>query len=149
MPKKKNDFVVVGPNVGSPPKPGRPAKNEKKQDDSVAREHFAISGTRRRSILVFRETPIANLRSFFYIVEWQFEHESARKLWMMVQRARRTELQRTVSGLFCVEGRVSIAFPLFHLFTIVGDYFECWVCQLFSIPRFRYEITYPCNTCKS
>ena len=65
MPKKKNDFVVVGPNVGSPPKPGRPPKNEKKQDDSVVREHFAISGTRRRSILVFRETPIANLRSFF------------------------------------------------------------------------------------
>ena len=97
---------MVGPNVGSPPKPGRPPKNEKKkkQDDSVAREHFTISGTRRRSILVFRETPIANLRSFFYIVEGQFEHESARKLWMIVQRARRTELQQTISGLFCVEG---------------------------------------------
>ena len=140
---------MVGTNVGSPPKLGRPPKNGKKQDDSVAREHFAISGTRRRSILGFRETPIVNLWSFFYIVQWQFERETARKLWMMVQRARRTELQRTVSGLFCVEGRVSIAFPLFHLFTIVGDYCECWVCQLFSIPRFRYEITYPCNTCKS
>ena len=56
---------------------------------------------------------------------------------MMEQRARRTELQRTVSGLFCVESRVSIAFPLFHLFTNVDDYFESWVYQLFSISRFR------------
>ena len=55
---------------------------------------------------------------------------------MIVQMAR-TELQGTVSVLFCVESRVSIAFPLFHLFTVVGDYFESWVNQLFSIPRFR------------
>ena len=41
---------------------------------------------------------------------------------MMLQRARRTELQRTVSGLFWIESRVSIAFPLFMLFTIVRDY---------------------------
>ena len=41
---------------------------------------------------------------------------------MMAQRARRTELQRTVSGLFWIESRVSIAFPLFNLFTIVRDY---------------------------
>ena len=55
----------------------------------------------------------------------------------MEQRARRTELQRTVSGLFCVESRVSIAFPLFHLFTNVDDYFESWVYQHFSISRFN------------
>ena len=67
----------------------------------------------------------------------------------MEQRSRRTELQRTVSGLFCVENRVRIAFLLFHLFTIVGDYFESWVYQLISIPRFRQEITYPFNTSKS
>ena len=63
----------------------------------------------------------------------------------MEQRSRRTELQRTVSGLFCVESRVRIAFPLFHLFKSVGDYFESWVYQLISIPRF----TYPFNTSKS
>ena len=40
----------------------------------------------------------------------------------MLRRARRTELQRTVSGLFWIESRVSIAFPLFKLFTIVRDY---------------------------
>ena len=56
-----------------------------------------------------------------------FEQESAR------QRAGRTELQRTLSDLFCVESRVSIAFSLLHLITIVGDYFEHWVYQLFSI----------------
>ena len=55
----------------------------------------------------------------------------------MVQRAIRTELQRTVSGLFWVESRGSIVFPLFNLFTMFGDYFESWVYQLFSIPRFR------------
>ena len=60
----------------------------------------------------------------------------------MVQRARRTQLQRTVSGLFYVEIRVGIAFPLFHLFTIIGDYFYSWVYmyQLFSIPRFRRSL---------
>ena len=46
---------------------------------------------------------------------------------MMEQRATTTELQRTVSGLFCVESSVSIAFALFHLFANVGDYFESWV----------------------
>ena len=36
---KKPDFVVVRMSR-SPPKRGRPPRNEKKQDDSVAREHF-------------------------------------------------------------------------------------------------------------
>ena len=41
----------------------------KKQDDSVAREFrtLSISGTRGRSILVFKEEPIVNLQRFFYM----------------------------------------------------------------------------------
>ena len=83
---------------------------------------LSISGTRGRSILVFREPPIANLQSFFYIVLPNGNLNKKVWEWLMVQRARRTQLQRTVSGLFCIEIRVSIAFPLFHLFAIVGDY---------------------------
>ena len=73
----------------------------------------------------------------------------------MEQRSRRTELQRTVSSLFCVESRVSVAFPLFDLFTmiivllVIISSAESWVYQLFSIPRFKKEISYPFNTSKS
>ena len=58
---------------------------------------------------------------------------------MMAQRARRTELQRTVSGLFCIESRVSIAFPLFNLFTelFVIILFRVLGISAFLIPRFR------------
>ena len=83
---------------------------------------LSISGTRGRSILVFREPPIVNLQSFFYIVLPNGNLNKKVWEWLMVQRARRTQLQRTVSGLFCIEIRVSIALPLFHLFAIVGDY---------------------------
>ena len=98
---------------------------------------LSISGTRRRLILVFKETPIANLRSFFCIV-WNNVSNLNKKAWMMEQRTRSTELQRTVSGLFCVESRVSIAFPLFHLFTIVGDYI---ISSLGYISSFQYHVS--------
>ena len=57
---------------------------------------------------------------------------------MMAQRARRTELQRTVSGLFWIESRVSIAFPLFNLFTIVRDYI---ISSLGYISFFYYYVS--------
>ena len=64
--QKKLILLWSGQMSRTPPKRGRPPLKTTRR--FCCERPLSISGTRRRLILVFRETPIANLRSFFYIV---------------------------------------------------------------------------------
>ena len=103
----------------SPPKRHRPPTNEKEERILLGQSTFHL-WNQKKIDLGFQENTNSELADFLlHTCSKQFEREIKEWRWMMEPRS-----MRTVSGLFCVGTNVSIAFPLFHLFTIVGDNFE-------------------------